>query len=214
MIPTAYAGVAKAILTGAYYTYASARDTEKLALILERCYGAYEGYGFDGAYDGERITTVEKAIAYAKTKITARGSHQRGAATVSLAVTGASAAVGGLGGSIVPVAGTTAGAAAGAGIGAALGGAMVYGFRGLKKFKKYMSGTLGEHRKQAAKVLVVALTNGPQGNPHEKDFEAATLAQGVLLGPERVKFWLDGGPYCSGFDDEWESEIYAALASW
>lgn len=216
MIALTGVGLAKTIIQGFYETYTSLSDSDKFALILERNYSNYGSHGMGEYYHGQKIKTVEDAVAYCKSKVEARGTHKQADAAVALSVTGVSTAVGGFGGSVVPVAGTAAGAAVGAGIGFGISKAVVYGWRGAKKFKKFCCRTLGVHRKEAAEVLVEMLLKRPQASDeYMNDFKAATEALVVLLGEKRLQYWIDGGMGSGCYDEDmWKEEVVASLSSW
>lgn len=211
-------GAIKAIVGGLHQAATSLRDCDALSLVLSECYGAtsysgYTGYGFDDSeYSGQEITTVQLAIMYAISKIHARGTHHKASAAVSLTVTGVTSAVGGIGGSIIPGAGTIVGVAAGAGIGFGVSKGITYSWRGLKKFKKYVTGSLGKHRRQAAAILSSKLFSDDSGT---KDFVAAVKAVHILIGEQRLNYFLNGGWGSGAYDeDELRKEIYESLNSW
>jgi hypothetical protein len=206
-IPLQCVGFAKSIITGFAGFYTAHRDCDKLAAILLRRFDNHgAGYGMGEDYKGQKIVKVEDAVMYCKSKIHARGTHLTTSSGVSVAVSGVSAAVGGLGGSIVPGAGTIAGAAVGAGAGFGFSKGLVYTWRGLKKTKKYLTGTLGKHREQAANVLYERVMTTPS-DAEKEEYAAALETLYVLQGKKQVEFWIEGGPMGAGYDDQWIQEI-------
>ncbi len=218
MIEAAVLGIVKQVLGGSWAVYTSLRDSERMGLILLEEYNNYGasggmGSGMGSDFNGNKtkeITTVEEAVKYCKMKIVARGHHKAGAAAWSVGVSATTAAIGGIGGSIVPVAGTAAGIAVGAGIGFALSTGVVYGARGIKKLGKFMTGSLGKHRKEAATVLQNAFffSSTPE------DIRAAAKALIVLQGKEEFERCVNGGAYGGGNDDEWLALIIESMSSW
>lgn len=130
------------------------------------------------------IKDVKMAIAYAKGKKGTKAKRKAVLATAKFGLQVAATAGGATIGSVIPVAGTALGAVGGAIAGRSLGVGVTAADqtkRKVKGFYKWVRGTRGEHRKQAAMCLMHCASpqfDWPCGR------NAATMACSIILGEE------------------------------
>ncbi len=149
--------------------------------ILQEYFQA-RGYEYDGAEIGQN--DVKRAIAYARGKKHTKAIRKGVIGTAKFGLQVAATAGGATIGSVVPVAGTALGAVGGAIAGKSLGVGVTIADRmkrSAKGFYKYVKGTRGAHREQAANTLMHCASpafNWADGR------NAANAALIVILGDE------------------------------
>jgi hypothetical protein len=130
------------------------------------------------------VRDVRMAIAYVKGKKSTKAKRKAVIATAKFGLQIAATAGGATIGSVIPVAGTALGAVGGAVAGASLGVTVTAADQIKRKgkgFYKWVRGTRGEHRKQAANCLMHSAS--PQFNWADGR-NAARMALLVILGEE------------------------------